>query len=232
VYDKQIKLHEAELKAIYAQFNPHFLYNTLDSINWMARMHKADQISKMAIALGELLRFSIRRDEEFIPIGEEIQQIRNYLMIQEIRYRDKFDAIIDVEPGTEELRTLKLLLQPIVENAVTHGLEMKPDKGSLTIRIFRDAGRLCMEVQDDGIGMEAEQAEHLRRLVDTSATETTPYHGLGTGIGFENVVRRLQLHFPGRHRLQLESELGEGTRVRIEIPIMEEAAEHVESDAG
>jgi two-component system sensor histidine kinase YesM len=259
VYDKQVKLHEAELKAIYAQFNPHFLYNTLDSINWMARMYKAEPISKMAVAMGELLRFSIRRDVEFIRVREEVQQIRNYLMIQEIRYRDKFDAVIDVEPGTEELYTLKLLLQPIVENAVTHGLELKPDKGRLSIRIYRDAGRLCMEVVDDGMGMDAELAERLRRLVLTSgstpgtasgtasgsptgapsgstpgsmdAAKTLPHHG-HTGIGFENVVRRLQLHFPGRHRLYLHSEPGQGTHVRIEIPIIEEAAQYVESHAG
>jgi len=230
VYDKQMKLRDAELKAIYAQFNPHFLYNTLDSINWMARMYKAENISKMAVALGELLRFSIRRDEELIQVREEIQQIRNYLMIQEIRYRDKFEAVIDVVPGTEKLKTLKLLLQPLVENAVTHGLEPKMEKGHLIIRVYRHARQLCLEVKDDGMGMDAEQVKRLRGMSFPSAEETAQYQGQGTGIGFENVARRLELHFPGRHELLVESEPGQGTVVRISIPLIGEAADHVESD--
>ncbi|WP_260982196.1 sensor histidine kinase [Paenibacillus sp. 32O-W] len=216
VYEKQLKLREAELKAIQAQFNPHFLYNALDSINWMARIHKVHDISKTVVSLGELLRFSIRKDHEIIEVREDIQQIKNYLVIQNMRYRDKFDVRIEIEPEIEGCYTLKLLLQPIVENAITHGLEMKEDKGSLVITGKKNGGRLRFTVEDDGVGMSADLVQAMREnRYRSSASDKT-------GIGLSNVRRRLELYFSGNYEMELDSRPGQGTRVRIEFPILTE----------
>ncbi|GIP34169.1 sensor histidine kinase [Paenibacillus sp. J2TS4] len=216
VYEKQLKLREAELKAIQAQFNPHFLYNALDSINWMARIHKVNDISKTVVSLGELLRFSIRKDREIIEVREDIQQIKNYLVIQNMRYRDKFEVHIEIEEEIESYFTLKLLLQPIVENAITHGLEMKEDKGTLRI-IGRSRGeRLEFIVEDDGVGMSPELLQVMRDGRYRSVTSEK------TGIGLANVRRRLELYFSTHYEMEIESGPGQGTRIRIEIPILEE----------
>ncbi|MFD0675826.1 MULTISPECIES: cache domain-containing sensor histidine kinase [unclassified Paenibacillus] len=217
VYKKQLMVQEAEIKAIQAQFNPHFLYNALDSINWMARIHKLDNISKTAISLGELLRFSIRKGNPFIPIREDIQQIHNFLFILKMRYGDKFDADIEMEDGIEQLYTLKLLFQPIVENAVTHGLEMKLGKGLLQIKGTRAASRIRFEIRDNGVGIVPEVLEHIRSgQFLTSSSEKT-------GIGLENLRKRLELYFGNDFCFDIESVYGEGTIVIVEIPIMTQA---------
>jgi len=214
VYEKQHQLREAELKMIQAQFNPHFLYNSLDSINWMARLHKVNDISKIAISLGELLRFSIRNDREMIYIREEIKQIRNYLTIQQVRYRDKFTVILDVEEEVEAYFIPKLLLQPLVENAISHGLELKEEQGELAIIAKRIGHKLQFIVRDDGCGMEPS------RIAELQSDTYQPSSEGGTGIGLMNVRRRLYLHFGSGASLTIDSEIGQGTVVQIEIPIL------------
>lgn len=219
VYEKQLRVQEAELKAVQAQFNPHFLYNTLDSINWMARIHKLDEISQTVISLGELLRFSISKDGVFIRIEEDIRQIQNYLNIQQIRYRDKVKVSIDIEPEIRNLYTLKLLLQPVIENAVTHGLEMKTGQGRLIIQGMRTGDRVRFTIEDDGVGMDKRTVDQILR------GEYHSIHHKNTGIGLENVRKRLLLYFKETSSFRVQSEPGEGTKVMIEIPVIEEVKE-------
>lgn len=243
VYEKQDQLRQAELKAIQAQFNPHFLYNALDSINWMARIHRVDEISRTAVALGELLRFSIRNDVEMIPVRDEMRLIKSYLTVQHMRNRDKFETIVEVDPEIEGYYIPKLLLQPVVENAVIHGLERKASKGTLRVTGKKADGRLIFTVEDDGVGFSetnhsgAGQAEMYGAMPDSN--DATPEHGAKegggngtparagrgdtTGIGLANIRRRLELHFGSNHAFSIVSEPGKGTKVEIHIPMVTEA---------
>ncbi|MEC0211314.1 sensor histidine kinase [Paenibacillus ehimensis] len=214
VYKKQLMLQEAEIRAIQAQFNPHFLYNALDSINWMARIHKLDHISRTVVSLGELLRFSIRKGQALIPVREDMQQIRNFLTIQQMRYGDKLEVHIELDDEVERLYTLKLMLQPIVENAITHGLEMKRGPGRLWITGKVQGERVCFEVRDDGVGIPQEKLERITSGQFVSVDERK------TGIGLENVKKRLQLYFGDRYVLTLVSQPQQGTTTTIEIPII------------
>lgn len=207
-HEKHKQLREAELKVIQAQFNPHFLYNALDSINWMARIHGVDEVSDAAVALGGLLRYSIQTDREFIPVHEEIQQVRNYLTVQQMRYRDKFRTTIEVEPEVLDCFTLKLLLQPLVENAILHGLEPKTTAGHLRLSATKDKEQIRFTIEDDGVGFQP------------SKNRPPQSH---TGIGLENVKRRLELHFGGNHTFDVHTQAGKGTRVVIAYPIVDEA---------
>lgn len=216
VYKKQLMVQEAEIKAIQAQFNPHFLYNALDSINWMARIHKLNDISKTVVSLGELLRFSIRKGAPFIKVKEDIQQIRNYLVIQKMRHGDKLEAEIEMDEEIKELYTLKLLIQPLVENAITHGLETKPGKGHLIIKGTMQGERIQFEVADNGIGMPQDQVD---RVLNGQFQANSGY---STGIGLENLRKRLELYFGTNYRFVIESKQLEGTKVIIEIPAIRE----------
>lgn len=220
VYKKQLMLKEAEIKAIHAQFNPHFLYNALDSINWMARINKMTDISQTVISLGELLRFSIRKGQPFIKVKEDMHQIRNFLFIQQMRYGDKLEVELHIDEEIESLYTLKLLIQPIVENAITHGLEIKPGKGQLSIRGWRVDECIRFEIRDNGVGMTSEMVEHILSGKYVSDSEQS------TGIGLENLIKRLQLYFGSNYRFEIESEVMQGTNVLIEIPIMRSGEDH------
>lgn len=219
VYTKQLMVQEAEIKAIQAQFNPHFLYNALDSINWMARIHKINDISQTVVSLGELLRFSIRKGQPFIQVQEDMQQIRNYLVIQKMRYGEKLEAELIIDQDIEALYTLKLLIQPLVENAITHGLELKPGKGHLRIHGSRVGERVRLEVSDDGVGITPETVE----LLLHGKFESNDEHN--TGIGLHNLKRRLELYFHSNYRFDIESKALQGTKVIIEIPVMRTAGE-------
>jgi len=222
-YQKQIRVQEAELKAIQAQFNPHFLYNVLDSINWMARIHKIDDISRTVVSLGELLRFSIRKGQPFITIEEDMQQIRNYLLLQKMRYRDKLNVVVEIEDEVKSYYTLKLLIQPLVENAITHGLEMKAGMGTLRIDCRRERDRIKFTVADDGAGMSKEQ---LQEIESGSAYRSSKFGN--TAIGLGNLRKRLKLYFGAEAELHIRSEQGKGTVVIVKIPIRESAGEELD----
>ncbi|NGM83448.1 sensor histidine kinase [Paenibacillus sp. 7124] len=218
-YEKQIQVQEAEIKAIQAQFTPHFLYNALDSINWMARIHGMDAISKVALSLGNLLRFSIRRGNPVIPIREDMKQISNYLTIVQLRYRDKINIELDIDEGILDLYTPKLLLQPLVENAVGHGLEMKEGQG--TLRIWAGAVDRYVQfiVEDDGVGMTGDKLAKLWEQEGDSGPSAK------TRIGLHNLKKRLELHFGTVYQLEVESEAGTGTKVTIRIPCIADPKE-------
>ncbi|MFD0672958.1 cache domain-containing protein [Cohnella sp. GCM10027633] len=200
----------SELKAMQAQIHPHFLYNTLDSIIWMAEMGKMAEVVKMTTALAKLFRASISKGEELVPIETELEHIQNYLTIQNIRYKNKFTYEIDVDPGLYACKTLKIVLQPLVENAIYHGLKQQAVVGCIRITGRLEQGTIVLKVIDDGVGMSEEQA-----LALTNAFRTGDG---GKGVGLPNVNHRIRLYFGESYGLEIESELEEGTTVTLRIP--------------
>lgn len=201
---------KSELQLLQAQINPHFLYNTLDSIVWMAEQKRHEEVVLMTSALSKLFRASITKDQELIPIRVEIEHITNYLLIQKMRYHEQLDYIIDISDGILSYKTLKILLQPFVENAIYHGIRNGPEVGMVTIRGREDNGRVVFEVEDNGLGMSPEQ---LARI--WAVDEESP---IGKGIGIHNVNERIRLHFGHDHGVKIRSEMEAGTCVTITIP--------------
>lgn len=207
--DQEVK-RISELKALQAQIQPHFLYNTLDSIIWMAEMGKVDEVVTMTSALSKLLRSSISKGEELIPIAVELEHIQNYLTIQNIRYRNKFTYEVEVESDILSCRILKIILQPLVENAIYHGMKHLPERGHIRITGRKIEGDIELKVIDNGVGMSEEKLKTL--MLKTRQTES------GKGFGLHNVNHRIQLYFGELYGLQFESELEEGTTVTVRIP--------------
>lgn len=214
---------EADLQALQAQIHPHFLYNTLSSVQWLAWMDGNGKIAEMVGALGDFLRFSLNRGLEYCTIGQEVEHVKNYMHIQSIRYpeRFRFEVVLPVELG--EALMLKLLLQPLIENALLHGI-LKPGahgtNGCLHLEMaMTDEGEIRFIVRDNGVGMSPDEAESLRRQLRTG--ERRPLSddaGAGSGYGLFNVQRRLQLHYGEGASLRIDSKEGEGTAVTFSIP--------------
>ncbi|MGG1552883.1 cache domain-containing sensor histidine kinase [Paenibacillus ferrarius] len=211
VQDQEVK-RISELKALQAQIQPHFLYNTLDSIIWMAELGKVENVVTMTSALSKLLRSSISKGEELIPIRVELAHIENYLTIQHIRYRNKFTYAIDVEEELLDCRILKIVLQPLVENAIYHGMKHLPETGHIQITGRKRDDVIVLSVSDNGVGMSEEQLRALK-LKAHGASD-------GKGFGLHNVNHRIQLYFGEKYGLQFESELEEGTTVTMIIPAL------------
>lgn len=201
---------KSELALLQAQINPHFLYNTLDSIVWMAEQKQHEEVVRMTSALAKLFRASIAKDQELVPIRVEADHITNYLLIQKMRYQDKLDYTIEFEEAILPYKTLKILLQPFVENAIYHGIRNKPDIGLIAIRGFEENGRVVFEVKDDGLGMTPEQ---LARIWSPDEEDTRR-----NGIGIHNVNERIHLHFGRDYGVRIRSEPDAGTCVTITIP--------------
>lgn len=204
----------SELNALQAQINPHFLYNTLDSIVWMAESGKFQDVITMVTALARLFRISISKGRNVITVREEIEHARNYLIIQKIRYKNKFKFEIEVQEDVLHCKTLKLILQPIIENAIYHGIEYMVDEGLIRISAKIVDEKLLYEVSDNGLGMTTETLNNL--LV-------REYNSQGSsGVGVKNVHERIQLYYGKEYGLQIESELEEGTNVKIWLPIVKD----------
>nr|WP_139787373.1 sensor histidine kinase [Cohnella massiliensis] len=203
----------SELNALQAQINPHFLYNTLDSIVWMAEAKKSEEVVLMASALARLFRSSISKDRELVPVRTEIEHIANYLTIQKMRYKNKIDYRIDVDSAILDCLTIKVLLQPLVENAIYHGLKNKYGPGCIAISGERVADRIVFRIADDGVGMDEDMLVKLMRPDARKAD--------GRGIGVANVHERIRLHFGPEFGLVYESEPEEGTTVTVTIPAVE-----------
>ena len=201
-----------------SQINPHFLYNTLDSVVWMTENGRTQEAVVMLTALARFFRISLSKGSNIIPIGDEIEHARNYLTIQKMRYKNKFSADIYAEPGIEKLYTIKLIIQPILENAIYHGMEYADGEGEIHIRAFRAGGDVVIEVEDNGPGMSEEVVE---QLLKPSGEASAP-KAKGSGIGFRNVHQRIQLTFGKEYGLTIRSEPDNGTVVQIRLPALEE----------
>ncbi|MFD2804671.1 sensor histidine kinase [Litchfieldia salsa] len=196
----QLKEREAELRALQAQIKPHFLYNTLDSIYWMAIMNNNQDIAKIAVALSQSFKLSLNSGEDLIPVSRELEHISHYVTIQNIRFHNRFHYEENVEEELKELRILKLLLQPIVENAIYHGLESKIGEGTIKLTGKIENQWVLFSISDDGIGIE-----------DLNATKQ--------GYGLTNVIERLQLFYGKESSLTISSKVSVGTTVEIRFPI-------------
>jgi len=208
-----------ELKALQAQINPHFLYNSLDLINCTAIAHNVPEISRMINALARFYRLSLSRGREVIPLADELKHAQLYVAIQNMRFEDRVHTEWEVEPGVEQCLIIKIVLQPIIENAIIHGIFEKPDKtGCLRIAAHRQQDDLVITVEDDGVGMDDET-----RLANFAASASSA--NTKGGYGVRNINERLHLAYGAEYGLFCESEIGKGTRVTLRIPAQEPPGE-------
>ena len=209
VYEQEEK-RKSELKALRSQINPHFLYNTLDSIIWMAEGGKNREVVRMTSALARLLRQSISNDNERIPLEKEVDYAGSYLTIQKMRYKDKLEYEIEVDEDIKKEEIINLILQPLVENAIYHGIKYKGSKGLIRITGYGEKDKIILKVMDNGIGMDEET---LKGIFDKSKASEGK-----NGVGVYNVQTRIGLYYGMEYGLHFESALGEGTTVTITIP--------------
>ena len=207
---EQEEKRRSELKALQSQINPHFLYNTLDSIIWMAEGKKNEEVVLMTASLARLLRQSISNEDEVVPIANEVEYARGYLTIQKMRYKDKLEFQIEADSSILYIPLIKLVLQPIIENAIYHGLKYKESKGLLIVKGFMKDGNAVLQVIDDGVGMDEETLAH---IYDKHKVN---YHS--NGVGVYNVQKRLKLYYGEDYGITYTSELGKGTTATITIP--------------
>ena len=202
----------SEFDTLQSQINPHFLYNTLDIIVWMIENEKQSEAVKVVTALARFFRISLSKGKSIIPVKDELEHVRNYLMIQHMRYKNKFTYDIEADEDVLELASLKLMLQPLVENAIYHGMEFMDGDGEILVRAWRREDDLYMSVSDNGLGMTQEQVEHLFQAADHTSS------GRGSGIGVKNVNERIKLYFGTGYGLDIQSEPDEGTTVTAHLP--------------
>lgn len=202
-------LKSMELKALQSQINPHFLFNTLNTIVRLAMLEGAEQTMKVSYALSHLLRYILRRIDQSVTLEDEVSHIKEYLVIQEFRYGERLKTTIDICEGASQFRLPIMTLQPIVENALIHGLEPKVDGGTLHITARESGVNGCqITVEDDGVGIPPERLKEINEL-----TATRTGHGHTTGIGLSNVVARLRQFFGEQFTYEVYSQLGKGTKV-------------------
>ncbi len=215
---EETQLRKTELKALQAQINPHFLYNTLDSIQWMCERGKTEQAAAMVSALAKLFRISISRGHELIPIKDEVQHAKSYLIIQSYRYRNQFSYHFEVEEGLENFLCNKITIQPLIENAIYHGINRMVDEGEITVcvKTAEDCPQdILITVEDNGVGMTQEQC---RKILEKGRSDSG-------GIGVKNVNDRLKIYFGEAYGIEIHSEPDVGTKVVVHIPKIEREAE-------
>ena len=216
VHNEEIVLRKTELKALQAQINPHFLYNTLDSIQWMCEQDNSKDAVKMVGALAKLFRISISHGDEFITINDELKHAESYLIIQSYRYKNQFTYSFDVDKSVLGYMCNKITIQPFIENAIYHGLDRMVDEGEIKIIAQRRGKDIAIIVKDNGLGMTEEQCKTILQK-DRSDSK---------GIGVKNVNDRLKIYFGEEYGITIESELDVGTTVTIKIPKIEKGQEN------
>lgn len=202
----------SEFETLQSQINPHFLYNTLEVIVWMIENEKPKDASKTVVALSKFFRISLSKGKSIISVENEIEHVRNYLMIQSFRYKDRFVFNINMSEDSKKLSTIKLILQPIVENAIYHGLEYLDD-GEIYISSYIEDENLYFSVEDNGLGMTEDVIENLKNGKVSNKS-------MGSGIGIKNIDERIKIFFGKQYGLEIYSELDEGTKVLIKLPIV------------
>lgn len=203
---------KSEFDTLQSQINPHFLYNTLDIIVWMIENEQKQEAVKIVTALARFFRISLSKGRSIIPVRDELEHVRNYLMIQQMRFKNKFTYRIEAAEEVMELVSLKLILQPLVENAVYHGMEFMDGDGEILVQVYKETGDLWFRISDNGLGMTQEQVESLL------SEERHVSSRRGSGIGVKNVNERIRLYFGSHYGLVIESEPDEGTVIRIHLP--------------
>ena len=206
---------KSEFDTLQSQINPHFLYNTLDIIVWMIENEQKSEAVKVVTALARFFRISLSKGKSIITVRDELEHVRNYLMIQQMRFKNKFTYTIDAAPEVLGLASLKLMLQPLVENAIYHGMEFKDGDGIIAVTAVQKEDGLWFTIQDNGLGMTEEQVESL--LTEHAHVSSKR----GSGIGVKNVNERIRLYFGNEYGLSIESEPDEGTMIRIHLPAVD-----------
>jgi two-component system sensor histidine kinase YesM len=214
IYEEEKEKRKLEILALQAQIQPHFMYNTLNSIKWMAKMQGATGIEEALTAFSSVIQFTAKTQGDFVSVREEIAFIRNYTQILDIRYLGKFNVIIDVAPDIWEYQILKFMLQPLVENAIFHGFDEIPYKGKLEIRIYEEAGDIVLKVIDNGRGMSLSELERLEQNEDGEHLNS---------IGILNIRKRIELYFGKSYGLTIHSTERAGTTATLVVPVIDQA---------
>lgn len=219
--DSKIMEHEnlkkAELRALQAQINPHFLYNTLDAIIWMAESRKTDKVVELVRELSRFFRISLSKGRDWITVREEVEHVVSYLAIQKMRYRDILDYRVDVPESLYDGQILKLTLQPLVENALYHGIKNKRNGGTIVVSGRQLEGDMLeITIEDDGIGITRERLAEIRALLDMDGEDEVSGD---SGYGVNNVNQRIKLYYGQVYGITIESEYMQGTIVSVVIPL-------------
>ena len=217
VYQETLLKQQAELKSLRMQINPHFLYNTLETINWVSRIKGVSEIGEMAKALGDLMRTTIS-GSDFIKISEEIKNIENYLQIQTFRYREKLHTTIQIDPELYQLYIPKLILQPLVENSIVHGIENKFKNGEIEITGVLREQVVIITIKDNGVGMTQSEIDKIFN------TEYVPEALNHTKVGIRNVEKRIKLYYGENYGITITSKVNVGTTVIVRFPGMDTPA--------
>ena len=208
---EQKQLQMMEHKVLQAQITPHFLYNTLDAIIWAAEAERRPEVIALVSSLSSFFRISLSHGIDFIPISHEIEHVRNYLVIQQIRYSDVLSYEINVDEDIPDKKILKLLLQPLVENSLYHGIKNTRERGKIIVSIQKEGGKIRFTVSDNGIGMTEETLEKLKRDINEESGEK--------GYGLFNVNKRLKLYYNLHEGIEIKSEYRKGTEVSFLLEI-------------
>ena len=219
VVHQQEEKRKNELDALQSQINPHFLYNTLDSIIWMIESERYDEAISMVTSLANLFRISISQGRTVITIKEEFQHAQNYISIQKVRYKNKFSVYFSLDEEIKEATTIKLVIQPILENAIYYGMEAMDGDGEIMVQGYAKGEEIYIDVTDNGIGMPKEQVEKLLSKEDSPRKR-------GSGIGLKNVDQRIKLYYGEKYGLRIKSIPDAGTQVRICLPLHQEVTGH------
>jgi len=209
---EQENLKKSELRALQAQINPHFLYNTLDAIVWLAEAGQTREVIHITRALSDFFRISLSQGKDWIPLSEEIKHLTGYLTIQKIRYRDILDYEIEIDEALYHIQVLKLLLQPLVENAIYHGIKHRRGRGLIRVSGRVEEGWLILSVRDNGAGMTADRLQQVRQGLAADSGESA-------GYGLFNVNKRIQLYYNQPQGIEIQSEEKIGTTVSLRVPI-------------
>lgn len=208
---EQEEKRKSELDALQSQINPHFLYNTLDSIVWMIEGERYEDAVFMITQLASLFRISLSRGKTVISVEDELKHARNYMNIQKVRYKNIFEVRFDIDPEILQCCTVKLVVQPLLENAIYYGVECMDGDGEIDVNGYRREDDIYIEVRDNGLGIPENEVEQLLK-------ENNRVHKRGSGVGLLNVHNRIRLRFGEEYGLEIESEPDEGTTVRIHLP--------------
>lgn len=211
IVKEQDERRKSEMDALQSQINPHFLYNALESLTWMVEAERNDEAVFMISQLARLFRISLSKGRTVITIRDELQHAQSYMNIQKIRYKNKFSVDFQVDPSLYEYCTVKLILQPILENAINYGVREMDDCGEIIIKGKKEKGNIILSVEDNGLGMSQEEVEFV-------LTDSNRIHKHGSGVGLMNINNRIKILFGKEYGLIVESEPDEGTRVSICIP--------------
>ena len=211
IYQEQAEKRQAELKVLQAQIKPHFLYNTLDNLKWMAKAQGADEVAKAITSLSTYFRIFLSNGQEKITLAQEFKHTEAYLTMQKIRYGQKLNSTLELAEDARDLPMLKILIQPLVENAINHGLKPKETGGTIQVSARLIEDRLEIQVRDDGVGMDEATLAALREALQKEQMEGH--------YGLQNVLRRCRIEYGEKACLSIDSTLGAGTCVTLTLPV-------------